>query len=334
MMMLRLLLTIALGIAATAARAEPKYYYCWAPDPASGKVFMSETRPLGPVAERAGNAAKYSAWLKASGKVSGNIQAYCMMRETEEGVAQSRAALPVENCPACGSARNFVSAPMSGRTLQASKTPGISAQPVTMKPAAPSRSAGSASPPSAQKPAASNGAPWIIVLGNINLGRTVWSQGGADLEQRVNAMAQKIAPSGWVTLISARVAGAGAAMCVKDGNRIRFFTAFPRPTYKEAVREAQAEANIFAGSVREISFSCGAWVANDRSGTAKEKGLIDYIKDGLYEQVGKNCDESLPPIVVRNPGLRSGSENPRQDNRPVKGKACQVRKMGSIGVRG
>ena len=328
---LRLAASVVLAMVASAAHADPRFYYCWAPDPASGKVFVSETRPVGPIAERASYGATYSAWLRANGKIASEVQAYCMMRDTEEGIAQSRAALPVETCRECGSARNFVDAAMGGPARPA-RPASIAARPV-----APVRTA--TVPPNtpakpAPKPAVAGNGPWIIVLGNVELGRTVWSQGGADLQQRVDAMALKIASSGWTTLVSARTPGAGAAMCVKDGNRIRFFTVFPRQTYKQAIGEAQAQANAFAGKVRQTSFSCGAWVANDRSGITKEKGVIDYLKDGLFEMVSTKCDETLPPVVVNNYGIATGSENPRQQDAGDARKPCKIRSMAGIGVRG
>jgi hypothetical protein len=323
-LLVRAIVALGLGLAAAPALADPAYYYCWAPDPATGKVWVSETRPVGPMAERGTYGAKYAAWLKATGKTATTIPAYCAMRDTMESIERARAALPQESCRECGGARDFTDASMGGRpTIPARR---VTASPQPIAPRLPQ-----IAPQSPEKrPLQTAEGPWIVVLGNVNLGRTVWSQGGADLRQRVDAMAHKIAPSGWITLVSAREKGAGAAMCVKDGQQVRFFSIFPRATSKDAIKAAQVEANAFAGKVHQTSFICGLWLANDYSGTPKPKSLYDYIKDGLYERLKGECDGNLPPIEVNNYGLRiGGAEEPTDGSRP-----CRVHRATAIGVRG
>jgi len=178
-------------------------------------------------------------------------------------------------------------------------------------------------------------APWIVVLGNVNSGRTVWSQGGADLPKRVEAMAAAVSPSGWKTLLSARTAGAGAAVCVPNGSEVRFFTVFPRTNYRIALREARKQARVFAASVHRISYSCGAWLSTNQSPAAKPAGVTEYLKSGLYQLADEDCDTSLPPIVMDMNGLRGGPDALRAlKDASAKGKRCKIEQIDGGGIKG
>jgi hypothetical protein len=75
---------ITLASSAVSAQAQSGlYFYCYAPDPESGTVYMSQPLPAGPVAERAGYGAAYVAHLRSTKRMKGEGQAYCTMRGSE-----------------------------------------------------------------------------------------------------------------------------------------------------------------------------------------------------------------------------------------------------------
>ena len=104
------LLAVALLVAGGAAPAQSGglvYFYCYAPDPASGTVFMSPALPVGPVAERTAYGAEFVAHLKQQGRLRGAAQGYCSMKPSLEAVALAQSRLPKENCAECAGASRF-----------------------------------------------------------------------------------------------------------------------------------------------------------------------------------------------------------------------------------
>ncbi len=308
-------IALAAALLATGAPASAAFnaYYCWAPDAASGKVFMSEVR-TGGVPDRVAFAPKWAAWLRASGRAQGDIQPICTMRETADEVARARAALPVESCRECGTARDFVDATM----------------------------AGGSTPPPRPKAAAivvrhetgpKTEYPWIIAWGNNETGRIVWATGpnSYETERRVAAKAYANKKAGWAPLVASRSIGFGAAMCTRDKSRVRFFTVYPRASFKDAVTEARQRAELAARATGQQPFLCGGWLANDPTGKPAPATLIDLVRGGIRLLVTSSGKSE--PICVNHRGriISKGDGSV-----PGTGRCAVefVRSSGASGVRG
>lgn len=100
---LGLIALICSGSLLPAAAQELRFFYCFAPDPASGTVYASPTLPIGPVGERAGYGTAFAGFLKAQGVLTGEAAGYCVMRATEAEIDRGRREL-AQHCPECGGA--------------------------------------------------------------------------------------------------------------------------------------------------------------------------------------------------------------------------------------
>lgn len=290
---------------ASPASAALNAYYCWAPDAASGKVFMSEVRSGG-VPDRVAFAPKWGAWLKSSGRAQGDVRPICTMRESTDQVERARSALAVETCPECGSAREFVDAPMAGSAP--SRLP-LKQVEVTIR--------------HETGPKAVNSL--FIVWGNIETGRIVRAQGGDDTERRVARKAYANKQIGWAPLIESRTPGFGAAMCLRDKKRFRFFAVHPRASFRDALDEAKRRATAAGRASGQTPFVCGGWYANDSTGRPTDPTVIDLIRGGIRLMVTSRglagqCVDRAGFIRLRNGSGRCAIEF--------------VRSGGNGGVRG
>ena len=94
---------MVLLVASPARAQEPRYFYCYVPDRASGITWTSDTQPVGPVAERAGYGDAFVRFLQAQQLVPAAAAGFCVMRATSAQIDTGRANLPA-GCADCGTA--------------------------------------------------------------------------------------------------------------------------------------------------------------------------------------------------------------------------------------
>ncbi len=117
-----LLLGCALQILALPALAELRYFYCYVPDAASGNVYVSDTHPVGPVAERGAYGAEFLAYLKKEGMASSAQNGYCTMRASESEIQQSQRDL-LASCRECVGATRLSTVPWNRRATTTQVAP-------------------------------------------------------------------------------------------------------------------------------------------------------------------------------------------------------------------
>lgn len=83
-----------------------RYFYCYAVDPGTEQVLVSDMHEVGPVAERAAYGEQFATWLKATGKASNSVKPYCVMRASEAEIERGRSDL-TSYCSQCGAIKNF-----------------------------------------------------------------------------------------------------------------------------------------------------------------------------------------------------------------------------------
>lgn len=95
------------------------WFYCYAPNPSTGTVLVSDAQPIGPVSERGGYGREFSTYLTSRGKLPAGTQVYCVMRASEQEVRRGQQEL-AERCDECGGARQFerVVWPRGGKTVR------------------------------------------------------------------------------------------------------------------------------------------------------------------------------------------------------------------------
>jgi hypothetical protein len=91
----------------TATAYELNWFYCFAPDPETGTVHVSERLPVGPVAERAGYGREFVEHLQDRRLLGPDMQGYCFMAETEAEIERAQRDLGTD-CRVCGGASRFV----------------------------------------------------------------------------------------------------------------------------------------------------------------------------------------------------------------------------------
>jgi hypothetical protein len=100
---LAVLVILATVHATPAAAFDLQWFYCYAPDPATGKLFVSDRQPIGPVAERAQYGAEFTRHLRAQGLIAQDVQAWCVMRSTAAEIERGMADL-ARDCRECNGA--------------------------------------------------------------------------------------------------------------------------------------------------------------------------------------------------------------------------------------
>jgi hypothetical protein len=133
------------------ALAELRYFYCWAPDPAAGVVYVSDIQPVGPIAERSAYGAEFVTYLKRQSLGSSVVVGYCTMRSTESEIQQAQREL-LSNCRECKAATRLSSVQWNRQSVAAPAPPQVPVpRPMTSAPAASSGAPAQPSSPSAAR---------------------------------------------------------------------------------------------------------------------------------------------------------------------------------------
>lgn len=117
--MVRFLVLLAALWGTPASAQGLNWFYCYAPNSATGKVLVSDPQPIGPVSERGGYGREFSTYLAARGKLPAGSQVYCVMRATEQEIRRGQQELAAR-CDECGGARQFehVTWPRGGKSVR------------------------------------------------------------------------------------------------------------------------------------------------------------------------------------------------------------------------
>ncbi|WDF71173.1 hypothetical protein [Novosphingobium sp. KACC 22771] len=287
------LLFLLLGLAPRPAQAqsEPKVFYCYAPDPETGAVYVTQTMNVGPLSERSTYGRQFAQWLKRKGTISANVQGYCTMSWSVAEAEKGKTGMQTGWCPECLQIKRFVD-------VQWDRA-GAGAKPV----AAPKVAMRAPEPPLERSPKApvmamDSGEPWLVVLGNTETGQIVVEKNQPDLANVALAKAHSRRATGWEELLVTREAGWGVALCVKKPGAVRFFLAHSQPDQRSAVARARDEASAYAAKVKLPVSVCGApWNAEadgGGDGGEQEESWIDTIKGKIRMMI--TCDPALRPM--------------------------------------
>ena len=272
---------------AARAQSEPKLFYCYAPDPKSGTVYLSQTVPVGPVAERARYGAEFTAFLVRTGRIAATVQSYCTMTWSQAEAEKGQRAVQSGYCAECAGIDTFVpvhwnrpGAPPPGRA------PVIVAK--TRPPAAP-----------APEPAALpfDVEPYVVVLGNSETGQVLVRRNLPNLVEATMVEAQSIRASGWRELLATRDFGWGAVICVTRDGGTEFFLSHPHPTSRAAALAARAAAQPRAAQLKVAPTVCAApWQAKPgvEAPPTLDDSWIATLKRAAYMWI--TCDPAQPPV--------------------------------------
>jgi hypothetical protein len=279
-----------------ASAAELDVFYCYAPDVASGVVYLSQALPVGPIGERAGYGREFAGWLRSNHRVGGDVQAYCVMRATADEIARAQASLSSEPCPECAGLTRFV--PVNWPRERAHAPPTIRADTVAR---------GTSADP--DRPPRHAAGTVLVVMGNVETGKLLVVSNQSDAVSAAQSQARMIRPTGWKTLLTTSEPGFGAAFCVRHGDATRFFLAHAQPSMKEAISRARESAAPYAAETSQEARICGApWNAQAGEMPPREEGVIDALKDAIREEVtcdrdAKAADANSRPCPERDPSF-------------------------------
>lgn len=270
--------TMSLTLPMEAVAQDPAFFYCYAPDPASGTVYVSSVQSVGPISERSAYGRDFGAYLRSRGILTSAVQAYCTMRHSRAESERAQHALMTEPCSECGGATRFAHVEWARNTPPS--TPknatavGIDPKPATVE----SPSVATQLPTRAS--AADDSQPTLVVLGNGETGALLVERSGADPLQAAMQKARALHPTGWDVLLATQAGGFGAAMCVKHLDQVRFFVAHGASGIQQAISAAREEGQAYATATGEEMYLCGRpWVGRQPLIDAPEPTLMDDVID-------------------------------------------------------
>lgn len=261
----------------------PNYFYCFARDPDSGTVLMSQTLPAGPVGERKNYGLEFAKFLLESGRVKTTVTGYCTMRPTAADVDRSRFMLPQESCPVCAGADGFQNVTWPRDKLippQREMNAAIAAVTPPKPPAV--------KPPAAPEPAEPEFV--LVVMANAETGELEFGHG--ETKKDVGERARAKRATGWSTLVTSTSAGYGAAFCVENKGKTQFFVAADRDFREEALREAVKPALAHARKTGSKTALCGKWRARFPGAEQPAPEPDDYwieLLQGLIREMVATC---------------------------------------------
>jgi hypothetical protein len=293
-------LWLCVALAGSAKAQGVNYFYCFASDPDSKAVYMSQTLPVGPVSERKNYGQEFADFLLKSGRVRTKVTGYCTMRPTASDIDHSRLMLP-SDCSVCGGAEAYqnVAWPRAGMSPQQREMHAVIAAVTPPRPPA-------VKPPSAAEPSEPEFV--LSVIGNAETGELEFGHNEPLKDVMERARAKKA--TGWSALATSKSAGFGAAFCITHGNRTHFFTSAGQEYRAAALREAFAPAVAYARKVGAKAALCGKWRARFPGAAPQEPESDDYWNELLLRlareptadcRPGALCNtESYVAIGVRN----------------------------------
>jgi hypothetical protein len=308
----RLLVVLAaLGLdmllAAPASSQSLRYFYCYAVDRQQGAVFVSDMHDVGPVSERASYGEQFANWLKAKGIASGAVKPFCVMRPTEDEVAQGRRELSAY-CPECGGIRRFrdiawlrqgkdAKALLAGKLTSPRDAP---THPAAKSPKQVVQGPGTASAP---EPVDGQG---VFILGRRDATDVIYSanehRGAYLVRQKADLRGGK-----WTSILSDnRCPGWVAVAYASNGTERWYYVAQGADSEGEAGQSALAAADNAAKRME------GLWITGvlasfrnnfqpqpvDLVDAVIEDGAIDTMKGIVRRQVVSGCPAERSPYAT------------------------------------
>lgn len=279
-----LFIAVAFGWQAPASAQGPQFFYCYAVDAKAGRVYLSDTHRVGPVAERRTYGEGFSAYLAKQGKVPAGTAAYCVMRARAEDIERAQLDLSVQNCLECGSASKFeqVAWQRNGKTGTMLDTK----LPQRQGSASKADSAGSA------EAVVGEGVHILVREDSRGLLLSLNEKGGRTLvRQKALAKGGK-----WRFLAEDdRCAGWMSVTYATDGTKTHYFLA--RGAESADVANSAARGSADAWTKRQQ----GTWITGqlasfrndyEPGGADFSKGVIDGVKKEVRRLVTSDCGES------------------------------------------
>lgn len=278
---------LAAAVWATPASAQGlNWFYCYAPNPATGTVLVSDAQPIGPVSERGGYGREFSTYLNARGKLPAGSQVYCVMRATEQEVRRGQQELAAR-CDECGGASKFehVVWPRGGKSVRQVLAGGGAAQspaPVTQAQVA------------VETPPVEGAGVFIMARTDQTEIVYVANEDNGRFLTRFKAD-QKGGQWTWM-LDNDRCSGWLAVAYATNGSKRQYFVARGSPDQGQASRKALAAAEEYAHA------QGGGWLSGVLSSFQNEyrhrggdlsRGVIRAVGQELVKQlgVGDSCTE-------------------------------------------
>lgn len=283
------------------AQQQVQYFYCYVPNAATSTVYMTQTLPVGPVAERGRYGEEYAAYLRGEGLVSASARGYCTMRPTTGEIAVARQDLQ-SYCAECNGATRFTTAAWARPGLPNApepKTAETSIQAVVPQPST------QTVPLAPEKPPVQR----LVVIGNDVTGEVLVVTGPNAEKTADDTIARSFPPTGWNKLAASEATGYGAALCV-DGPPVSFFVAEGKEQLSDAFIEAAAQARDYGKQVGKRPYVCRHWRVKGGSEIepAVDSSALDLVKGILVRFVTcqkgeaicrKDARSSLATVGVR-----------------------------------
>lgn len=273
-------LPTALWAAPTAAEG-PAYFYCYAQDPATRTVYVSDVQAVGPVSERAAYGTEFSRFLSGNGKVPSGTLAYCTMHMSRDQVERGVAGL-TQYCSGCADPSGFaeVAWPRGGKTLAnllAAKLPGRTSAPT--------------------EPAAAENAPaegiGVFALGRIDETDVVFTA-NEDNGQTLSRYKADLRGGKWTTLLSNdRCSGWLAIAYASNSTDRAYFVS------KGAADEGAASGRALEAAEKYAERQGADWTAGvlfafvnnyQAPGFNLSDGVLDAVKKEVRAIVTTDCD--------------------------------------------
>jgi hypothetical protein len=282
--MIRSLILLASLWGSPASAQGLNWFYCYAPNPSTGRVLISDAQPIGPVSERGAYAREFATYLTARGQLPAGTQAYCVMRSTEQEVRRGQQELAAR-CDECSGASQFehVVWPRGGKSVRQVLTGKSRPQP----PAAP------AQPPVTVEKALAEGAG-VYIMARTDQTAIVYvaNEENGRFLARFKAD-QKGGQWTWM-LSNDRCSGWLAVAYATNGSARQYFVARGSPDEGQASRKAleAAEAHVQRQGGGWLS---GVLVAFQNEYRHREsdfsRGVIAGVRDELAKEVADRCGE-------------------------------------------
>lgn len=133
----------------------------------------------------------------------------------------------------------------------------------------------------------------IVYWGNVKTAAAVRVMNVPDAEKKAEEQVKKLGGEGWVMLENSTKPGFGAAICLREGKSLRFYTAHGYPSSKDAIVAAKAKAGG-----RGVFCSKALWKVNEiADGKEGEPTLVDRAKAEVYKRTvkeGAECVKQAP----------------------------------------
>lgn len=160
----------------------------------------------------------------------------------------------------------------------------------------------------------------IVYWGNTKTGVAVREINGIDRRERAKIATGKIGGDGWVLLEDSKQTGFGAAMCIRQGDKVLFLVSHGHPTGREAISAAQQKAKAVGGLWSTCSR--GLWSVSPRMAQPGSPGITGVVKGNIRSQLvpphgerdyQRDCVAPANTASAKLRAPKTGTMPPKQD---------------------